>query len=162
MELSKNVVEYDTLDWSFLKKLLVDMRFPAKCIHWIMTCVTAVSYSLLINGGLKPPFKAKKGLRQGDPISPYLFVLAMEYLGRKLSMLAQNGDFNYHPRCRKLGSVHICFADDLLIYCRTYTISIQLLHVAFMRFSMAYGLHANPQRVLYILLECHDTLKKRS
>lgn len=52
-----------------------------------MTCV---------NGGLTNPFQAKRGLRQGYPISPYLFVLSLEYLGRELQPLTKNGDFNYH------------------------------------------------------------------
>lgn len=76
-------------------------------------------------------------------MSPYLFVLAMEYLGRELSQLTTNGDFNFHPKCRKLESVHICFADDLRMYCRSDLISVTLLNDAFTWFSKASGLQAN-------------------
>lgn len=137
---------YDSPEWCFLKQLMIDMGFPAKFISWIMNCVTTVSYSLLINGGLTKPFKAKRGLRQGDPMSPYLFVLSMEYLGRELEQLAKNGNFNYHPRCRKLKSIHVCFADDLLMYCRADLISVKLLNEAFKNFSKVSGLQANPDK----------------
>jgi len=133
---------YDTVEWGFLKKLLSDMGFPTKNVHWIMTCVSTVSYSLMINGGLTQPFNAIKSIRQENPISPYIFVLALEYLGRQLIELARNGNFNFHPRFRKLGSVHFCFADDLLIYCRADIISVRLLNEAFIMFSKASGLHA--------------------
>ncbi|KAH0715189.1 hypothetical protein KY284_008094 [Solanum tuberosum] len=74
--------------------------------------------------------KAKRGLIQGDLMSPYLFVLSMEYLGRELQQLTKNGNFNFHPRSRKLES---------------------LLNEAFMKFSRASGLHANTDKSsLYI------------
>lgn len=134
---------YDTLDWRFLKQLLIDLGFPTKFIHWIMMCVSIVSYSLMINKGVTKPFKAKRGIRQGDPMSPYLFVLAMEYLGRELCQLQENRDFNFHPRCRQLESIHICFADDLLMYCRADLISLKLLNNAFNRFLKVTDLQAN-------------------
>ncbi|XP_060195114.1 uncharacterized protein LOC132624337 [Lycium barbarum] len=69
---------YDTLEWVFLERVLLDLRFPYKFVKWIMECITTVSYSLLLNGGLTKPFRAKRGIRQGDLMSPYLFVIGME------------------------------------------------------------------------------------
>jgi len=54
---------YDTLDWGFLERLMSDMGFPAKFVQWIMKCISTVSYSLLLNGGLTEPFPAQRGLR---------------------------------------------------------------------------------------------------
>ncbi|KAK4726701.1 hypothetical protein R3W88_031618 [Solanum pinnatisectum] len=75
----------------------------------------------------------------------------MEYLGRELNQLSVNDNFNFHPRCRKLNSVHICFADDLLMYCRADLISVKFLNEAFIIFSKALGLQANLEKSsLYI------------
>ncbi|XP_060190594.1 uncharacterized protein LOC132619835 [Lycium barbarum] len=108
-----------------------------------MECISSISYSLTENGGLSTPFPGKMGIRQEDPMSPYLFVIAMEYLQRELSLLKLQKDFKYHPRCKKLNVVHICFADDLLMFYKTDIKSVQLLQSAFKRFSVASRLEAN-------------------
>lgn len=74
---------YDRVDWCFLQKTLEDFRFPQPTIRPIMLCVSSSSLSLLWNGNKLPTFSPKRGLRQGDPPSPYLFVICME----KLSLL---------------------------------------------------------------------------
>ncbi|XP_056689712.1 uncharacterized protein [Spinacia oleracea] len=65
---------YDSLEWPFLKTMLSELGFPAKFVNWVMQCLYSVSYSILINGCPTKPIPAKKGLRQGDPISPYFTV----------------------------------------------------------------------------------------
>lgn len=129
----------------------MEFGLPRRLVELIMECVTTVQYSLLINGGLTPIFEAKKGLRQGDPMSPYLFVLSMEYLHRTLKQLRHNPQFNYHPRCKKLGLIHICFADDQLMNCRADEVSIKLLFNTFKHFSEVSGIKANMEKSsLYI------------
>lgn len=63
---------YDTKDWRFLRKMLIHLGFPFKLIKWIMECVTTVSHSLVLNGGLTKPFQVKRGIQQGDHMSSYL------------------------------------------------------------------------------------------
>lgn len=76
-----------SIEWCFLKSVLAELGFLYLMIKWVMAYVTSVSYSFLLFGGLTTPFEGKKGIRQGDPISPYLFVLAMGYLQRELTQL---------------------------------------------------------------------------
>lgn len=63
---------YDTVGWSFLRNILHAFGFHQIMIKWIMNCVTSVSYSINVNGEVHGFFKGKKGLRQGDPLSPCL------------------------------------------------------------------------------------------
>lgn len=98
--------------------MLFELGFPIKFVRWVMECVQTVSYSLLINGAPTPPFKAGKGLRQGDPLSPYLCALSMEHLARCLHSLDDDKRFKFHPRCKRARVTHLMFADDLLLFCR--------------------------------------------
>ncbi|XP_035840389.1 uncharacterized protein LOC118487554 [Helianthus annuus] len=75
--------------------------FPQKMVDWIRTCVSTVSFSLSINGNLCGFFKSKRSLRQGDPISPYLFTLVIEVLSLLLHKAAdQHPAFRYHEKCK--------------------------------------------------------------
>lgn len=61
-------------------------------------------------------FKSTKGLRQGDPLSPYLFVLAMEVFSKLLQSRFESGYIHHHPRTDQLSISHLMFADDVMIF----------------------------------------------
>ncbi|XP_021764051.1 uncharacterized protein LOC110728715 [Chenopodium quinoa] len=134
---------YDSVEWGFLITIMQELGFPQRFVSWVWTCLTSVSYSVLINGFPAPPFEAKKGLRQGDPMSPFVFSIRMEYLSRCLDELRLTPDFNFHPRCEKLNLTHMMFADDLLMFSRADSVSVKLFFQAFLKFSGASRLSAN-------------------
>lgn len=107
---------YDSIQWDFVNRLLRVYEFPAQFVGWLMTCLTTVSYHICLNGQLTNRFGGKKGLRQGDPVSPYLFVLCMEYLSRLIGTLEFNSKYRYHPKCKDLRITHLTFTDDLLFF----------------------------------------------
>lgn len=120
-----------------------ELDFPQIYITWVMECVRTVSYTILVNGESTEPFYAAKGLRQGNSMSPFLFVISIEYLSRCLTYLANKKQFKFHPRYAKLQIIHICFADDLLMFSKSNASSIQVMMKYFAQFSMASGLQAN-------------------
>ena len=81
---------YDRISWSNLKMVLIKLGFPDHRVKLIMSCVTTVSYEILVNETPLQQFKPLGGLRQGDPLSPYLFVLCMNVLSQNLVRAADN------------------------------------------------------------------------
>ncbi|KAL0423087.1 UNVERIFIED_CONTAM: Retrovirus-related Pol polyprotein from type-2 retrotransposable element R2DM [Sesamum radiatum] len=90
---------FDSVSWTFLSRVLHGHDFPPIFISWIMECVSTTSFSVALNGSLHGLFPGKKGLRQGDPMSPALFVLCMEYFSRLIKRNTSNSDFNFQPKC---------------------------------------------------------------
>lgn len=72
---------FDRLEWSFIRDTLKLFRFPSQLDSLIMSCVSTTSISILFNGGTLDAFQPLRGIRQGDPLSPYLFISCMKVLG---------------------------------------------------------------------------------
>lgn len=91
-------------------------------------------------------FKGKRGLRQGDPLSPYLFVIAMNYLSMMLDKEARTGSLSYHHNCRKTRLTHLSFADDLLIFIDGSLESVQRVLQILHEFEKRSGLAVSLQK----------------
>lgn len=135
---------YDTVRWDFINNVLQIVGFPDTMVRWIMECVTTPWFSVNINGELNGYFPGGRGLRQGDPMSPYIFVLAME----AFSGLLDNsiGQLKFHWRCKKERIYHLCFADDLLIFCRGDPGSVEVVRDCLDNFKFLSGLSPNPSK----------------
>lgn len=107
---------YDNLSWEFVLNLLKAIDLPVKLIEWIRECISTTSFSVVVNGELHGFFKGKKGLRQGDPISSLLFVLAMDVLSKMLDEGVLNKRFKPHPSCEAPLITHLSFTDDVLVF----------------------------------------------
>ena len=121
---------FDSVDWGFLMDILEVMKFPTQFIGWIKGCITHPRFSISVNGGLVGYFKRERGVRQGNPLSFYLFVLAMNVLSKMFDATVMHGVISYHPKCKKVTITHIYFSDDLLIFTKEkleFVISVQNL-----------------------------------
>lgn len=108
---------YDKVDWGYLSQVLRVTGFSNVIQELIMNIVTTNSLCLLRNGELLDSFSPSRDLRQGDPLSPYLFLLCMECLHQKISSIM----LKKHWRLVQLNRVgsplsHLFFADDLLLF----------------------------------------------
>ncbi|WOH00018.1 hypothetical protein DCAR_0519374 [Daucus carota subsp. sativus] len=113
---------YDRVSWGYLENKMLLMGFSNKWIKWMMLCVTTVSYSISFQGSTIGTIIPKRGLRQGDPLSPYLFLLCVEGLSLGLK---QAGEDNRITGCRVANSAplvtHLLFADDSFLFFKATT-----------------------------------------
>ena len=113
---------YDNINWKFLFGVLQKMGFEPKWVSWIKQCVTTASFSVLVNGSPVGCFNSSRGLRQGDPLSPYLFILGMEVFSILMEKAASKGFLQGHKFVNRSGDElqlnHLLFADDTLVFCK--------------------------------------------
>lgn len=133
----------DTVNWDFLREVLTLLNFPKRFIGWVMECVTTTSFSISINGQLHGFFLRQRGLRQGDPLSPFFFTLCLEVLSRSLKRMSQSPLFEFHPRCGALNITHLAHADDLLLFSKGNVSSVAMIMNCLNRFGVSVGLRVN-------------------
>ncbi len=80
---------YDRLEWDFICEVLTFFKFPPSFVNLLLECVSTSSFSILVNEGQMETFKPSRGIRQ-DPLSPYLFILCMEYLSLRILEACDN------------------------------------------------------------------------
>ena len=108
---------YDRLEWSFIHKVLQGFHFPDQLIKVIMSCISSTSISILFNRGTLESFNPMRGIHQGDPLSPYIFILCIEYLGSLIDKECMEGNWNPIKASRdNIGISHLFFADDLMLF----------------------------------------------
>lgn len=109
---------YDRVEWDYLVAIMRKLGFAERWITLIMSCVRIVSYSVLINGSPQGHIIPTRGLRQGDPLSPYLFLLCAEGLSSLLSSAEREGHITGMAIVRGGPQLsHLFFADDSLLFC---------------------------------------------
>ncbi|KAL9680101.1 hypothetical protein QQ045_017978 [Rhodiola kirilowii] len=106
---------YDRVEWRYLKMLLLRFGFEERWVNMIINYVSSVRYAICINGKTTSSFEPERGLRQGDPLSPYLFILCSEWMSYSLSNLQAQRCIEGIKISREAPYVtHLMFADDCL------------------------------------------------
>lgn len=108
---------YDRLKWDFVRDTLEDIGIPGNIIQLIWFCMSTSKMRLLWNGEILEEFKPERGIRQGDPISPYLFVLCIERLFQAIDLAVSNKNWKLIQVARRGPKVsHLAIADDLILF----------------------------------------------
>ncbi|KAL5572537.1 hypothetical protein UlMin_022134 [Ulmus minor] len=108
---------YDRVSWQFINEALLAYGFDAHWVGWVSKCISSTTMKLLINGAYFRDIKPKRGLRQGDPLSPYLFILCTEILSRMFMSKVENGMIHGFKMSRGGPPLHhLLFVDDIFVF----------------------------------------------
>ncbi|KFK27798.1 hypothetical protein AALP_AA8G430800 [Arabis alpina] len=115
---------YDRMEWQFIKDTMMQMGFNDTWIGWIMMCVETVTFSTLVNGVPTGTIIPHRGIRQGDPLSPYIFILCAEVLSHLFTRAAASKQLKGMKISHTGPTVnHLLFADDALFFCHAHQLS---------------------------------------
>ena len=114
--------------------MLKQMGFGERWLRWIEVCIKTVRFSILINGEPTGFFPSEKGLRQGDPLSPFLFIIAMEGFNSICLRVATQNSLLQGFKVRNLSGVdmqicHLLYADDTVIFCKAKEEEIRIVRM---------------------------------
>jgi hypothetical protein len=151
---------YDRVDWAYLEGTLSKLGFSDTWIKWVMTCVKTVTYTVRLNGDHLPKFRPTRGLRQGDPLSPYLFLFVPEGLSRLLQQEIDNNQIQDLKICRQSpGISHLLFADDSLLFFKADTDQAERMKNVLCNYELATGQLLSPEKCSILLgNKCSDIM----
>lgn len=113
---------YDRIEWKFLDRMLTKLGFDSSIVDLIMICVSTVSFSFLLNGSQFGALKPERGIRQGDPLSPYLFICCVEGFIKMVESAVESGrlkGIRITPSAPCISQ--LCFADDTILFSQATT-----------------------------------------
>ncbi|CAL1382610.1 unnamed protein product [Linum trigynum] len=131
---------YDRIQWIFVRDTLVAAKVPQEFIELTMSCITTASMQIQWNGGLTEEFRPSRGLRQGCPLSPYIFKLCMERIGKLVEATVAREDWKpilLSQRGPLLS--HLFFADDLIFFGVSSMELVQVISQCLREFGAASG-----------------------
>jgi len=145
---------FDTVAWSFLLEILQHMGFGQRWRNWISTILSTASTRILLNGHPGRRICHARGLRQGDPLSPLLFVFVMEVLNRLLVWVETRGHLS--PISGIAASRVSLYADDLLLFIKPTENDLRVVMATLNIFGLASGLFSNLQKSVATPIHCSD------
>ncbi|KAM6593181.1 hypothetical protein CsatA_000884 [Cannabis sativa] len=110
---------YDRVEWSFLCDMMLKMGFDSRVTNLIYQCISTVTYSVTHGGHELDPLTPSRGIRQGDPLSPYLFLICAEGFSSLIKSFEARGELHGCRVCNGAPVIsHMLFADDSYLYCK--------------------------------------------
>lgn len=108
---------YDRFNWKFIHVVLTKLGFNYVFINWILTCISSLSFEVLVNEGKSDQFKPSRGLGQDDPLSSYLFILGQDILSKMLDKKLCVGNISSaKANSRGPALMHVMYTDDIVLF----------------------------------------------
>jgi hypothetical protein len=147
------------VDWGYLDAMMSKMLFPVLWRKWIKECVTAATASVLVIGSPTYEFPLKRGLRQDDPLLPFLFLLAAEGLNVMMKSMVENNLFTGYGVGHANSTVvsHLQFADDTLLVGVKSWANVRALRAVLSLFAVMSGLKVNFHKSLLVGVNIADS-----
>ena len=138
---------YDRVEWQFLQGIMDKLGFLVTWINWVMGCITTPSFSILINGKPYGNINPSSGLRQGDPLSPYLFLLCAEGFTSLLAKAEMDRRIKGVSICRGVPTIsNLMFADDSILFCQATTREVGVINEVLQTYANASGQCINMEK----------------
>lgn len=123
---------FDIVEWGFLARMMMTMGFDSNFCNLVYSCISTMESSLLINGGIAGQIKPSRGLRQGDPLSPLLFILCSETFSKILVKTEMERNFHSIKVARGASAIsYLMYANSLLIACRARKKEVKVFQKTF-------------------------------
>ncbi|KAL6543520.1 hypothetical protein OROHE_010142 [Orobanche hederae] len=142
---------YDTINWNFIFQVMTGFGFSNVWINYIKACISNCWFTILVNGESVGFFQSKRGIRQGDPLSPLIFVIAADYFSRSTDRLFFNNPAMFYKFKKKVKITHLAYADDILIFLNASKRSLYILKNCFAHYERVSGRKINDQKSSFIL-----------
>jgi len=149
---------YDRVEWDFVACMMGKLRFHKRWISLIMKCVSSLSYQVRVNGELTNEITPTQGLRQGDPLSPYLFLICAEGLSSLLNSAEEQGSIHGVSICENAPSItHLLFVDDSLLLLKVNQGNANLLKYVLQLYEECSGKIINKEKSFVLFSQnCND------
>ncbi|KAA3472243.1 reverse transcriptase [Gossypium australe] len=135
---------YDRVEWTFLEKMMDRMGFELGWINLVMRCISTVSYAVILNRQIGNNFYPSRGLRQGDPLSPFLFLICGEGLSSLMRLAQSEENFRGVKASRRGPQIsHLLFANDCILFGEATERGAGLLKRLLREYRACSGQHVN-------------------
>ena len=152
---------YDRVEWGFLERVMVKMGFCVEWISKVMACISSVSFTFKVNGMVEGSLVPSRGLRQGDPISPYLFLLCADAFSTLLTKAAQEKRIHGARICRGAPLVsHLFFADDSILFTKASVQECSVVADIISKYERASGQKVNLSKTEVVFSKCVEVQRR--
>jgi hypothetical protein len=146
--------DFDIVSWKYMKHILLAFGFQSEWVNWILKLTSTAFFSILVNGTPSKTFTPSRGIRQGDPLSPFLFVIMVEGISRYIKAHINNGNIKgLHLSGINPPVSHSQFIDDTMMLGEATAKEATTIHNILSYFSAASGISINSSKSQFFFLQ---------